>query len=164
MVHPWPTHRAAPTGAWRQWHTALWEYPPIGRQILRRCPGFTRYLLRHWVAHPRVWEEAALEEFVESSREPAHARAGQDLHLQYVLHDIPALLLGRNRERRLTVLTLLLTGAADPIVTPNLLPGGDRYARDLRTHTVQGSGTCSQRTARPGRQHRQRVLQRNLGC
>jgi pimeloyl-ACP methyl ester carboxylesterase len=48
--------------------------------------------------------------------------------------------LGRNRERRLTVPTLLLTGTADPIVTPRLLPGGDRYASDLRIRTVQGCG------------------------
>jgi pimeloyl-ACP methyl ester carboxylesterase len=140
MVHPWPTHRAALTGAWRQWHTALWEYPLIGRQILRRCPGLTRYLLRHWAGDPSIWQQPALDEFVESTREPARARAGQALHWQYILHDIPALLLGRNRTRRLTVPTLLLTGAADPIVTPKLLAGGDRYASDLRIRTVQGSG------------------------
>ena len=34
----------------------------------------------------------------------------------------------------------MLTGAADPIVTPKLLAGGDRYASDLRIRTVQGSG------------------------
>ena len=140
MTHPWPTHRAALGGAWRQWHTALWEYPLVGRQVLRRCPGLTRSLLRHWVSNPQSWERSALEEFVESSREPARAAAGQALHWQYVLHDIPALALGRNRKRRLTVPTRLLTGAVDPIVTPKLLHGGDRYASDLRVGTVQGCG------------------------
>jgi pimeloyl-ACP methyl ester carboxylesterase len=140
MVHPWPTHRAALTGAWRQWHTALWEYPLVGRQVLRRCPGLTRYLLRHWVSDPGTLEETALDEFVESSREPARARAGQELHWQYIRHDIPALALGRNRRRRLTVPTLLLTGAADPVITPKLLPGGDRYASDLRVRTVPRAG------------------------
>ena len=140
MVHPWPTHRAALTGAWRQWHTVLWEYPLIGRQVLRRCPGLTRYLLGHWAGDPSIWQQPDLDEFVESSREPARARAGQALHWQYILHDIPALLLGRNRKRRLTVPTLMLTGAADPIVTPKLLAGGDRYASDLRIRTVQGAG------------------------
>jgi pimeloyl-ACP methyl ester carboxylesterase len=138
MAHPWPSHRAALSEAWRQWHTALWEYPLVGRQVLRRWPGLTRYLLRHWVRDPRIWQRYALEEFVESSRERAHA--GQALHWQYVLHDIPALALGRNRGRRLNVPTLLLTGAADPIVTPKLLQGGDRYASDLRIRTVQGCG------------------------
>src|SRR6266571_5114395 len=87
-----------------------------------------------------IWQQSALEEFVASSREPARARAGQALHWQYVLHDIPALALGRNRKRRLTVPTLLLTGAADPIVTPKLVQGGDGYASDLRIRTVPGCG------------------------
>jgi pimeloyl-ACP methyl ester carboxylesterase len=140
MVHPWPTHRAALSGAWRQWHTALWEYSLVGRQVLRRCPRLTRYLLRHWVSDPGIWDEAALDEFVQSSREPARAHAGQELHWQYVRHDIPALALGRYRKRRLTVPTLLLAGEADPIITPKLLPGGDRYASDLHTRTVQQAG------------------------
>jgi pimeloyl-ACP methyl ester carboxylesterase len=140
MVHPWPTHRAALAGAWRQWHTALWEYPLVGRQVLRRWPGLTRFLLRHWVGDPTTWDRAALEEFVESSREPARARAGQQLHWQYIRHDIPALARGRNRALRLTVPTLLLTGAADPVITPKLLSGGERYASDLRTRTVPGAG------------------------
>jgi pimeloyl-ACP methyl ester carboxylesterase len=70
---------------------------------------------------------------------PARARAGQALHWQYVLHDIPALALGGKRRRRLTVPALLLAGAADPIITPELLQGGDRYASDLCTRTVQGA-------------------------
>jgi pimeloyl-ACP methyl ester carboxylesterase len=140
MVHPWPTHWAALAGAWRQWHTALWEYPLVGRQVLRRCPGLTRWLLRHWVGDPRIWQQSALEEFVQSSRETAGARAGQALHWQYVLHDIPALALGRNRNHRLVVPTLLLAGAADPVVSPKLLQGGDRYASDLRVRTVPGAG------------------------
>jgi pimeloyl-ACP methyl ester carboxylesterase len=140
MVHPWPTHRAALAGAWRQWHTALWEYPLVGRQVLRRWPALTRFLLRHWVADPTTWDRAALEEFVESSRERARARAGQQLHWQYIRHDIPALARGRNRGLRLSVPTLLLTGTADPIITPKLLPGGERYASDLRVRTVPGAG------------------------
>jgi pimeloyl-ACP methyl ester carboxylesterase len=31
-------------------------------------------------------------------------------------------------------------GAADPVVTPKLLQGGDRYASDLRVRTVPGAG------------------------
>jgi hypothetical protein len=46
------------------------------------------------------------------------------------------------RNHRLTVPTLLLAGTANPIVTPGLLQGGERYASD-RVPVALGSTTTS---------------------
>lgn len=140
MVHPWPERRTTLTQAWRFWHTAFWEYPRVGRLVLRHWPGFTRFLLCHWVSDATIWDEPVLAEFVESSREPAHARAGEAVNWQYVLHDIPNLQRGANKAQRLTVPTLLLGGSEDVVISPKMLSGGERYADDLTVRIIAGSG------------------------
>jgi pimeloyl-ACP methyl ester carboxylesterase len=120
---------------WRFWYTALLEYPGLGRQVLRRWPGFTRFLLHRGLAHP-----AATEEFVAAIREPARARAGEALHWQYVLHDIPALILRRHRGARLTMPTVLLAGERDPFLPPALLDGLAPHADDATVRVIPGAG------------------------
>ena len=131
MTHPWPDRTALRTQAWRFWHTALWEYPLLGPAVLRHWPGLTRFLLRRWGAEP-----AAIAEFTEDSRR--HARAGQALNWQFVLHDIPRL--RRNRDLRLRVPTEILAGRHDVVVPPSLLRGGENHADDLRIRVLEDCG------------------------
>ena len=138
MVHPWPERRHLFLNMWRMWFTALWEYPVAGRLVLRHWPAFTRYLLRREVAHPGAWGEAELDEFVEATR--CSARANQALLWQYVVHDIPALVFRARRHQRLSVPTLVLAGANDPVIPPNLLAGGDKHADHLEVRVVADGG------------------------
>jgi pimeloyl-ACP methyl ester carboxylesterase len=137
--HPWPRRTfGLPLHAWRYWYTAFWEYPGIGRWVLRHRPGFTRFLLRRWLGGSTEWDEAVLAEFVQAHRSPERARAGQQLLWQFVLHDIPALALGRYRDLRLTVPTLMLAGDRDPVTAAKTLAGADAYADDLTVRVVPG--------------------------
>src|SRR5579859_2938326 len=43
VAHPWLKQAALLRHAWRMWYTAFWEYPGIGRAVLRHGPGFTRF-------------------------------------------------------------------------------------------------------------------------
>jgi hypothetical protein len=138
MIHPWPEHRRLIRHAWRQWYTIAWEYPVIGGAVLRHWPAFTRYLLRRGVTDPDVWRRADLDEFTESVRPRARAHAGRGLHWQYVLRDIPRLVIGRHRALRLTVPTTLLFGRDDFAMSPEVLPGGERHATDLDVRVVPG--------------------------
>ncbi|MGF1426474.1 alpha/beta fold hydrolase [Kitasatospora sp. LaBMicrA B282] len=132
--HPWRrAERKLPLDAWRFWYTAFWEYPGIGRRVLRHWPGFTRFVLRHWTADPSCWEPEVLEEFVQRVRTPARSRAAEQWLWQFVLHDIPALASGRHRGQRLAVPTLMLCGDRDPVTRPTrevegidvrVVPGG----------------------------------------
>lgn len=131
MTHPWPDPTALRTQAWRFWHTALWEYPLLGPAVLRHWPGLTRFLLRRWGAAPGV-----IEEYVTEAR--LHAKAGQALNWQFVLHDIPRL--RRHRDERLRVPTEILAGGRDVVVPPALLRGGERYAEDLRIRVLGDCG------------------------
>ena len=138
--HPWLTQRRLIPQLWRFWYTAFWEYPWIGRLVLRHWPGLTRSLLRHGAADPGAWQPGEVEEFVAANRQPGSARAGQALHWQFVLHDIPGIIARRYRGMRLTVPTVLLAGAADWMLPPTLLPGAERHADDLRIRVVPAAG------------------------
>lgn len=138
MVHPWPQRRHLFPNLWRMWFTAFWEYPVVGRLVLRRWPGFTRYLLRREVADPSTWSDAELDEFVEATRHSA--RANQSVLWQYVLHDIPGLVLRARRRQSLGVPTLLLGGADDPVIPPSLLAERDTGAANLDISVLPNAG------------------------
>jgi pimeloyl-ACP methyl ester carboxylesterase len=139
-AHPWLRQRRLVPQLWRFWFTAFWEYPRIGRQVLRHWPGLTRFLLRRGAADLAAWPPGEVEEFVAASREPGSARAGEALHWQFVRHDIPAIILRRYRSVRLTVPTVILAGAEDWMLPPRLLAGAERHADDLELRVVPGAG------------------------
>ena len=76
-AHPWLRQRQMLPHLWRFWYTAFFEYPRIGRLVLRRWPGLTRFLLRRGAASPAAWPPGEVEEFVTASRQPGSARAGE---------------------------------------------------------------------------------------
>jgi pimeloyl-ACP methyl ester carboxylesterase len=139
-VHPWPLQRRLLLHAWRYWYTALLEYPGIGRRVLRHWPAFTAFLLRRGVARLATWPDGEIGEYAAALRDPARARAGEQLHWQFVLHDIPALVAGRDRASRLRVPALILAGARDRVTPPAVLAGGERHADDLTVEVVPGAG------------------------
>jgi pimeloyl-ACP methyl ester carboxylesterase len=139
-AHPWLAQRRMLPQLWRFWYTAFLEYPGIGRLVLRRWPSLTRFLLRRGAAGPAAWQPGEVEEFVAASRLPGSARAGEALHWQFVLHDIPGIILRRSRRQRLTVPTVILAGARDWMLPPQMLAGGGRHADSLQLRIVSGAG------------------------
>jgi len=140
MTHLWPPFTRLVPNLWRMWHTALMEWPPIGRFVIRRT-SFTRVLLRHWAADGRFWDHDELDVFTEVAREPARARAGEQLHAAYVWREIIAHAFGgRFRAARLTVPTLILGGERDVVIPPGVLGGGERNAEEMRFVVVPGCG------------------------
>lgn len=139
-THPWALRRRLVVHAWRNWYTVPLEYPGIGRRVLAHWPAYTRFLLRRGVVDSTVWDDGEIEEYAAALRIPAQARAGEQIHWQFVRHEIPALVTGRYRRARLVVPTLLLGGADDPVTPPGLLAGGLRHADHLDVEVVQGAG------------------------
>ena len=139
-AHPWLAQRRLLPQLWRFWYTAFLEYPGIGRLVLRHWPGLTRFLLRRGAAGPAAWQPGEVEEFVAASRQPGSARAGQALHWQFVLHDIPGIILRRHRGLRLTMPTMILAGGQDWMLPPKMLAGAGRHGDDLQLRIVSGAG------------------------
>jgi pimeloyl-ACP methyl ester carboxylesterase len=124
----------------RFWYTAFWEYRRIGRLALGNWPGLTRFLLLHGTGEAGVWRYDEVDEFVAAGRQRGSARAGEALHWQFVLHDIPGMILRRYSRMRLTAPTVILAGAEDWMLPPNLLAGANRHADDLQLRVVPGAG------------------------
>ncbi len=139
-AHPWLRQRQLLPHLWRFWYTAFFEYPRTGRLVLRHWPGLTQFLLRRGAAGPAAWRPGEVEEFVMASRQPGSARAGEALHWQFVLHDIPGIVLHRYRGLRLTVPTVILAGAEDWMLPPRMLGGGERHADSIQLRVVPGAG------------------------
>src|SRR5215471_11788386 len=139
-AHPWPARRRQLPQLCRSWRTAFWEYPRIGQLVLGNWPGLTRFLLLHGAGGAGVWRYEEVEEFVTASRQPGSARAGKALHWQFVLRDIPGMILRRYSRVKLTVPTVMLAGAEDWMLPPDLLAGAGRHADDLQLRVVPGAG------------------------
>ena len=141
VVHPWPAHRHLAPSSWRFWYTTALEAPGLGRRVQQHWPAYTRFLLRRGLGDdPACLTDDVIEEYVAATRVPGTARAGEALHRQFAVRDVPALLTGRDRRRRLTVPTVLLGGENDPVFPAAVLGGGERHADDLRVHIVPGAG------------------------
>ncbi|MEV7215185.1 alpha/beta hydrolase [Kitasatospora cineracea] len=140
IVHPWPLHRRLAPQAWRFWYTTPLEAPFLGRRLLRHRPEFTGYLLRRGTADPAARSAADAAEFTAASALPSAARAGELLHRDFALRDIPALAANRFHRQRLTVPTVLLGGERDVVLPPGVLAGGERHADALRTAVLPGAG------------------------
>src|SRR5581483_1420051 len=134
-THPVPSRAALVRHAWRFWYTAFWEYPALGRLVLRHWPGFTRARLRQWAGRSHRWDEAALDEFAEASRTKQTARAIQAMLWQFVLRDIPALVRGKTASPQ-AVPTVLLAGQQDPV---SRLAAREQKAGNLRVEVVPGA-------------------------
>ncbi len=134
-LHPWPRRGPLIRHAWRQWYTALVEFPGAGSRLLRR-PALVRYLLRRSVADRRMWRDDELAAFADAYTRPDRACAGQALHWSYVVHEIPRLIRGSHPRGSLTVPTTLLFGAADVTLSPAQLAGADGIAVEV----VEGCG------------------------
>ena len=139
MTHLWPVHRRMLPNLWRMWHTAFIEHPPIGRLVLRHT-GFAGFLLRHWSGDPALWEREDLRIYTDLLRDPARARAVEQVNAAYVWQEIFGHPLGRYRKARLRVPTLIIGGERDVVIPPSVLEGGERHADDVRVVVLPGGG------------------------
>ena len=138
IVHPWvrvPAPRPATLA--RGSYQGVLATPLLGA---RAAPAVARAVLLRGAAPGFAWRDDELEAYVAPYREPARGRAASALYRTFLTRELPALAAGRYAGRRLRVPTLLLTGEADPVVTPDRLRGAERHADDLRTGVIAGAG------------------------
>jgi pimeloyl-ACP methyl ester carboxylesterase len=138
-MHPYWRARSLVGEAWRFWWTPLVETTMVGRWMVRQVPAVTRMVFR--LGHSRgVLSPAEIAEYVASTREPDHARAGERLMHEFAYREIVPTLLGRNRSRRLTVPTLMLHGTRNATRTARSLRGYEAYADELYIQMIEGAG------------------------
>lgn len=133
--HPWVAYRRLLPHAWRLWHTALFEYPLVGAWVIRTHPAVLRWLLRR--GRPDL-PDTEVDVYLDLAREPARARAGQQIHRQIVLHDIARRVIGRYRRQRLAMPSILLAGRRDFALAPHSVTGIESRARGIAVRVLDG--------------------------
>jgi pimeloyl-ACP methyl ester carboxylesterase len=111
---------------------------PLGYYLLRHRPGLLRRLIGSWGPSKGTWSEAELDEFVEVLREPARARATQQIYRTFTFREFPKLARGAHDSLRLTTPTLLLIGERD--FTRRFVSGYEPFVDDLEIEIVPDAG------------------------
>ena len=115
--------------------------PLAGAAILQRFAGpLIEGSLRRAAAHPDTFSEYDLRAFSERFRDPARARATEQLYRTFQLREQVPLARGRYRSQRLQTPTLLLFGTRDPVIPIRMLDGYEPYADDMQVELVPEAG------------------------
>ena len=139
-MHPYPSLRLLAPHAWRYWWTPLVETSLLGRRVIRHLPAVTRAVLRASAANRAALSDAVIEEFVASVREPARARASEQLMHEFAYHEMIPAIFGANRSRRLRTPALMLNGERDFFIPAPMLGGSGPYADNLRIQVIPAAG------------------------
>ena len=123
----------------RLWYMLVVASPLLGRQVVSRVPAFTRTILRKGAAVD-AWQPDELEAFVAQWREPQRAAAGVQVYRSFLRRELPDLIAGRYRDRRLEIPAKLFVGSADPVIDVDSLGGFEANAPGLELVPLDGVG------------------------
>ncbi len=130
IAHPWIKPSKALPHLWRFTYQWIISAPWLGYWLIHRTSIVARSLRNGGLSD----EDA--EVFAAQFREPERARAAVLLYRTFVLHEQPRVR-RRYGKQRLTVPTLQLHGADDPVLRPSMLAGFEDHADDMRLELVQ---------------------------
>jgi pimeloyl-ACP methyl ester carboxylesterase len=136
--HPWAT----PSGRtllelWRLWYVLLVASPLGPRVVASRwfIPWFLRLGGRR-----HVFDDAEAERYATPLREPARARASQQLYRHYLKAARDVFIRRGFSGRRLTVPARAVFGARDFYIAVDNTLGGEQHADDWRLSLLDGCG------------------------
>ena len=122
---------------WRFWYQVVIASPWLGRravqQIAQRNPVF------HWIGVD-AWLPPERDAFLSRLADPARAEASVQYYRTFLLHEMPAIVAGRYRNRWLETPTLLLHGTGDKVQPASALEGSERAADDFSYELFPGVG------------------------
>ncbi len=137
---PWgKTDLRTIAASWRFWYMAMIA-SPFGAWIIRNHSSFLRYILRETSSRKEVWTDELLDVYTDVIREPARARASQQLYRTFLLREFPALGMRRYVRGRLTTPSKLLFGVEDFAISPAFLRGYEPYVDDFELEKVPDAG------------------------
>ena len=139
IVPPWVRMRPIVSHAWRFWYQQVVLAPGLGYR-LHLGGEFVRRVLVGGSEVKDAWDEEALAAFADSYAEPDRARAAVQMYRVFNWREALPIARGRYAQARLTVPTLLVFGADDFVLRPQMLAGYQRHADEMRVELVEGCG------------------------
>ena len=119
---------------WYQWLIAT---PFVGQAFVRqlaRVPASESYRV---TGSSRAWNEEDTRIFLGQFAERARTWATVQTYRTFVTHELADWVRGAYRDTRLTVPTLWLHGAEDPVIRPFMTEGTEDHADDLTVELVE---------------------------
>jgi pimeloyl-ACP methyl ester carboxylesterase len=155
IVHPFqrPTLGRA-LQSWRLAYQVGLSTPVLPEVLLRSSPHLVEQVIAAGTSRREVFADGQARTYGEVLQEPARARASVLLYRSMVLREGLPVVLGRYRDRPLTVPTRLVVGDGDPVAAPALLEGAPP---GVEVEVLPGSATsCRRRRPGPSRSGRGR--------
>jgi pimeloyl-ACP methyl ester carboxylesterase len=119
------------------WFQQVVAAPGVGAWLLRSGrQRLLRRIIRGFSSPRTTWTDDDLDVYADRMREPARAGAASSLYRGLILPELVRLARGTYRGRLLTMPTVILCGADDPVMRPEFLGGYEGNADDLRIEVV----------------------------
>jgi pimeloyl-ACP methyl ester carboxylesterase len=134
-AHPFIRVREALPHVWRFGYQVLLAPPVVG-------PALAARVVPELVARigAPTWTALERETYLAPFRQPARARAASLTYRTWLGREVMPILRGRYAGQRLRVPTLMLHGAGDVAIHPDLLRGGAAHADDFTLEVIPGVG------------------------
>jgi pimeloyl-ACP methyl ester carboxylesterase len=137
IATPWPSAKALPD-AWRMAYQPVLATPVLGAALLRSKETIKAML--EGASKVDRFDAHDVEMYAGPYRDVAHSQAGSAMYRTFLTHELLPWTRGAYNSHRLEPPTLLLVGADDPIIKPELVEGYERHARDMHAEFVPGAG------------------------
>lgn len=142
IAPPWGTDSTI-TGlrnVWRFWYQVVLSTPFVGSNVLRSKRGYVARIVLGGSKVRKHHNRESLNCYADRLKEPARVRASQLMYRTFTANELPKVFTGGYGRGRLTVPTLSLLGAHDPVITPSLLDGYEKYADSMEVRVIEQSG------------------------
>jgi pimeloyl-ACP methyl ester carboxylesterase len=139
ITPPWPGVRSSLGQAWRFAYMPLVASPGIGYALHRGGTLVPRVLISASSSR-EAWDETTLRAFAAPFTEPERAHAAVQTYRTFLLREARPVLRGRYAGRRLTVTTLLVNGADDPAIRPEMVSDSQAHAERMELELIDGCG------------------------
>ena len=110
--------------------------PGLGPRVV---PRFVPLLLKKGSGGRKPWTEDEIASFVGQFRERERAEASSQIYRTFLRRELRPILKGRYADARLTVPTLLMYGAEDPVINADRLGPWQDHADDMRVEEIPGA-------------------------
>ena len=139
IVHPFQRPSPAKLAqAWRGAYQVVLAAPFVSRALLQASPAFVDTMVRVSMSDGLRPVEEQSHSYGAVLQQPARARASVQMYRTFLTQELPVL--GRYRDRRLTVPTRMLVGEKDPVASRAMLAGWESNADDMTVEIAPGAG------------------------